>query len=83
MRYEVIFMKKDFFLKLKEKRDETREIPLQDFGKYSILYREIASYFKISPLRPISFFAILGTVLLLYFLGSSFVRLASILGGGF
>ena len=76
-------MKKNFWEKLKEKNKETTEIPLQDFGRFSLFYREIASYFKTFPLKALLIFSFLGALFLIYLLGASFVGLASIIAGGF
>ena len=71
------------YQKLKEKRDEMNELPMNDFGRYSLAYREIASYFKVAPWRAGMVLAIAGTIFLLYLLGPSFLKLASLLAKGF
>lgn len=71
------------YLKLKEKRDEMNELPINDFGRFSLTYREIASYFKVAPWRAGMVLAFLGTIFLLYLLGPSFLRLASLVAKGF
>lgn len=76
-------MKNDFWNKLKEEKEKMKEIPLQNFGRYSLLYREIASYFKVFPFKILIFSAIIGTLVLFYLLGPFFIQLASFIGGGF
>lgn len=71
------------FEKLREKQLEMAGLPLQNFGRYSLLYREMASYFKIAPWRVGIILGVAGTLFLVYILGPSFVKLASLIGKGF
>lgn len=69
--------------KLREKREEVRELPMHSLGVLTPYYKETAPFFKTAPWRLGILVSIMGAIAIFFLLGSSFTRLASLIGRGF
>lgn len=69
--------------KLREKREEVRELPIHNLGALTPYYKDTASFFKTAPWRLGIFLAVWATLVIFFLLGSSFLKLASLIGKGF
>lgn len=69
--------------KMRERREEVRELPYHNLGALTPYYKETAPFFKTAPWRLAIFLAIWATIVIFLLLGPYFLKLASIIGRGF
>ncbi len=79
-----MFMKQDkTYQLLVAKMQEVAILPPQTLGPFTGVYKRVTPFFKFSPRRMTAILSLFATLLLYFFLGSTMVKLASILQFGF
>lgn len=63
--------------------NELALVPPQEIGFLTFIYKRLVPYFKFSPWRSSIVLAFLFAILLYFFLGSTLIKIASILQFGF
>lgn len=69
--------------KLRQKQLEISDIAPQDMGSFTDIYKNFIGCLKVDPWKIAAVAAILLVLILRFFLGASFVNLATILQAGF
>jgi len=65
------------------KMHEVAVVPPQTVGPFTGVYKRLVPYFKFAPWRSAIFLSVLATIFLYFLLGSTLVKIASILQFGF
>lgn len=65
------------------KMQEIALVPPQTVGPFTFIYKKFVPYLKFSPWYPLSFIALFTSILLYLMLGSTFIKIVSLLQFGF